>query len=759
MVPLTRKEKPLYLRRLSMTLVLLLLAVAVQAWAVPDFTFIHISDVHTGGGDAPLQSHQTIPAIKDLGEITITPYNVTVPKPSFVISTGDLTEFGGARGIWDEYLSNFKDFQIPVYNQFGNHDNTWCAMRFKNRAAYGQDWYSFDQSGCHFVALDTAGLQDPRPYFGQEQLLWLKQDLAKLPLQTPVFLYWHHPLPSSEMASPYDWDRLFDLLRPYNVVLFMDGHGHGPQYRKISGFDRVEGGSTYGPGAPGYNVISVKDNVLRVAYYRVKETDKWQKLLEKPLPVASAYPKITITSPTDRQVITGPLDLHARVLNSEVIQTASMQVDDKEELVTNLTINGTQFTGRFDPTGLTPGAHYARFSFKPAQGDGYQQSVCFYVDSGPVKPAWRAFLGGSSRCTPTVVGNRVYVGANDGTLYAFNAKTGTPVWKFETKAEIMGQPLVVENSIFFGNGDGKLYCLDLQGKQKWVYTASTTTPGAAPWPLYAGPVYADGMVLVGANDGAFYAVDANTGKEYWVNRDARYTIETRPWVENGVVYYSAWDQYVYAVNLADGTLKWKCLGAGSEEAAGAKSYYSPADGTPVLAGGKIWIADRAYKLSVIDAQTGKRVGRRDGVAGVGYAEDRQSVYLRMSAGRLIKVNAIEPPPPPAPVAVPEAPAPEGAVKVEKVEKTKPLAFAGTDLWTADCSLNSIPTSPVEKDGMVYVCSGRGLVSAVNAADGKIAWQYMALPLLYVMSDVSVGNGLAYVSGLDGSLTALPAGAG
>ena len=710
----------MFLRRLSMILVLLGVA-AVPAAAVPDFTFIQISDVHVGAGSITAQSGPTIATIRDWADIAITPYDVTVPKPSFVIATGDLTEFGGGRGVWEEYLSNFQNFPIPVYDLFGNHDNTWCALRFKNRAVYGQDWYSFDYSGCHFVMLDTASLQDPRPSFGWEQLLWLKQDLAKVGPATPVFLAWHHPLPSGEMASPYDWDRVLDIIRPYNVVLMMDGHGHTGLADTISRVDRVEGGSTYGPNLPGYNVISVKGNTLRVAYCRVNETDKWKALLEKPIPSRSSYPRITITGLADRQVITGPVSFGGAILGGDPIQTATMQIDDDEDLVINLTRIREQFIGRLDPTGLRPGAHYLRLSFAPAQGDPYQRSLSFYVDSGAIKPTWRTFLGGSSRCTPTVAGGRVYVGANDGALYALDAATGALIWRFETKAEIMGQPLVVAGSIFFGNGDGKLFCLDLGGQQRWVFT---TTSDTGPWPVYGTPVWADGLVLVGANDGAFYALDAVTGEQRWANREASYTIESRPWVQNGVVYYTAWDQYVYAVNIADGSLKWKCRGVGSEEATGAKAYYSPADGHPVLAGGKIWVADRAYKLSIIDAQTGRRVGRGDSISQVGVSEDRQSVYLRSTDGPLIKVNAV----------------------------------TGAVVWSADCGLNVIPSAPMEQGGMVYVSSARGLVSAVNAADGSIAWQYQATPRLYVMSDLTVANGLACISGLDGSLTALPAAA-
>ncbi len=44
----------------------------------------------------------------------------------------------------------------------------------------------------------------------------------------------------------------------------------------------------------------------------------------------------------------------------------------------------------------------------------------------------------------------------------------------------------------------------------------------------------------------------------------------------------------------------------------------------------------------------------------------------------------------------------------------------------------------------------------NARDGKLLWKYQATPLLYVFDQVTVADGVVYVSGMDGSITALKA---
>ena len=69
-------------------------------------------------------------------------------------------------------------------------------------------------------------------------------------------------------------------------------------------------------------------------------------------------------------------------------------------------------------------------------------------------------------------------------------------------------------------------------------------------------------------------------------------------------------------------------------------------------------------------------------------------------------------------------------------------------------MGAIPTAPTEKNGVVYVCSGKGTVSAIAADSGKILWQYQASPQLFVMSSVACDGANAYVTAFDGTLTAI-----
>ena len=674
---------------------------------VPDFTFLHVSDVHA----SRTESRETIATIVGLSEISLPQYGVTAKPPSFVVVTGDLTEFGEPKA-WKAYLEYWKDVNVPIHHSMGNHDATWNCLRPELRKLYGESFYSFDQFGCHFVCLDSTTPQDPRPGFSVEELEWLKSDLGKISAETPVFVFMHHPLGGSEFASLYDRDRLLDILRPYNVVLILAGHSHiFGKYNIDGSLDCVMGGAAFGLVA-GCSVVSVLDGVLRVAYKTVGDTNASRGVLEKTIPKRSDYPVISIKSPEERQTIKNAvLKISAWIeLEATVVAEAWADLDDDLKVSLELKSVG-DFEGETSLAGATPGAHFLRVNFK--SGDKtYHKSVVFYCEpeDSKGKLLWRVQLGGSSKCTPTVANETVYVGADNGKLYTFDATNGTLKWTFPTNGEILSQPLVVGDLVIFGSGDGKVYGIGKDGQQQWSFEASS--------PVYSSPIQVGDLTVVGCNSGCLYAIDPITGTEKWRNCTATYTIESKPFEKDGVVYYGAWDTFVYAVNAADGSLKWKTIGRGSASK-NASKYYSPADCGPVVANGTVFIPDREYKLSCLDAAIGAPKYTSNKVAGVGLSEDGAFLYLRKTDGKIAKVD-----------------------------------LDGKEIWSVQGKANSIPTAPVEKNEVVYFCSPAGLVNAVRASDGQIIWQYQATPRLYVLSNAAVADGVAYVSGMDGSLTAI-----
>lgn len=678
-----------------------------RAADVEDFTFIQVSDVH-----APMaQSATTIARVKELRAIDLAPYKVNVPKPSFVLATGDLNEFGGGSGWWKEYMDYWKGCPFPLYQQLGNHDNTWHGNMQSLRLAGQKTYYSFDAHGCHFVGLMTPTPQDPRPSISEEQLVWLEADLEKVTKQKPVFVFFHHPLAGSEFASRYDCDRLLDVLRRYNTVLMMAGHSHGFVSRPVGGLDQVTGGSTFG-GNAGFSVLSVKDGTLRVAYWKVSEPAPGVKLLEKKIPDEPALPVIEISSPAVREVAVADLRIYARLGSAKPDGKVTYTIDDRVSGELMVSGGGSEFRamGRPSLIGLLPGAHYLRVELSSG-GRALSRSTHFFYEPDQGRAAWRAYLGASSKVTPVVENGLVYVAGHDGVLRAFDAASGSAKWTLPCSAEILASPVVHGGKVIVADGTGKVTACDDAGKQLWNFQAANA--------VYSSPVVSGENVLFGCNDGVFYAVNAATGRLAWTNNDASYSIEAKPCLWRNKVYYGAWDQYVRCLDATTGKLLWKAKTEGVKSAKAAHRYYSPGDATPAVVDGRLMIADRNYMLTILDAETGAPIGAVSKVAAVSASADGQFAYLRGSDGRLAKINA-----------------------------------AGKEVWSVPAGLNAIPTSPTEHNGVVYVCGSTGQLSAHSAADGKLQWQHSVSPGLFVMSSVACDSDRVYATAFDGSLTAL-----
>ncbi|MFQ6095905.1 MAG: PQQ-binding-like beta-propeller repeat protein, partial [Candidatus Bathyarchaeia archaeon] len=159
----------------------------------------------------------------------------------------------------------------------------------------------------------------------------------------------------------------------------------------------------------------------------------------------------------------------------------------------------------------------------------------------------------------------VYVGLNDGYLYAINASTGLKIWEFRTGAAIKCTPAIYDGKVFFGSGHGRpphdynFYALDAErGMLMWKKTLAYDTISSA--------AIRDGIVYVGSGQWV-YALNASDGREVWVYQlpDGN-IIESSPAVTPTKVYitggnWSTWETIgptgsLYALNRTTGQLIW-----------------------------------------------------------------------------------------------------------------------------------------------------------------------------------------------------------
>ena len=94
---------------------------------------------------------------------------------------------------------------------------------------------------------------------------------------------------------------------------------------------------------------------------------------------------------------------------------------------------------------------------------------------------------------PTVSGGRIYVGSNDGTVYALDAQSGCIYWMYQAKAMVRDAVVIgPEARAYFGDLESYFYALDANtGKLIWQKKldnqAFTRITGTAK--LYDGVLY------------------------------------------------------------------------------------------------------------------------------------------------------------------------------------------------------------------------------------------------------------------------------
>lgn len=692
--------------RIALRLVALLLPglLAGAAQAVPDFTFVQLTDLHV-----PFmvgETRQTVAALP-VGPVTLAPYGRTVPAPAFALTTGDLNEFGGGRGWWQQYLDLWRNLPYPVYHELGNHDVGYDCNAPRLVKLHGALCYAFEQFGCKFIGFCTATPQDPRPSIPAGGLAWLRQELAGTPPEQPVFVFLHHPPEGGEFASRYDQARLLDVLQTRNVVLLITGHGHGARAWQIGGLDVVMGGDTYSAHR-GYSILSVQDNVLRVCHQYLKPEPKLAPLLEKPLPPRSPLRQITRLEPGDGAVFTPgqPLRWAVRLEPGPAPTAATWQVDEgaKGDLVRQ----DDEWLADAPRGDLAPGAHTVRLQFT-SEGRVTSRTLAFWLDDGPVRLAWKQALPGSVQGTPLILGDTVYVGSDDGSLTAGDLATGAVRWRYRAGDAIRGVA-GDDLGVYCGSADGKVYALTTAGQVRWQTDIGN--------PVYAPVALAGEQVVCATSAGEVLALDRRDGTARWRTPAASYSIETRPCVSGDGVFVGAWDRYLYALDLATGAGRWKSLVQGSDRQA-APEYYSPSECAPVVVGGKVWAVDRAGNLNSLDAATGQRLAAEPKAGGVGPAGDDEHFYVRHGDGRLTRRDA------------------EGKV-----------------LWTAQVPTGSIPTPPVEVAGEVHFVSSLGLWSCLQAETGALLAQYKAGPGLFVYGAPAVAGKRVVVADMGGNLVCL-----
>ena len=309
-----------------------------------------------------------------------------------------------------------------------------------------------------------------------------------------------------------------------------------------------------------------------------------------------------------------------------------------------------------------------------------------------VTRAWHKSLKGGLYSTPVTDGESLYIGDDVGMFYCLDLATGATKWTFDTGMRIVGSPAVADGVVVFGSANYNVYGLDAKtGTQLWSYTTNQAVMGAA--------TIHEGVAFIGGGDGRMFAFDLKTGTVKWSFDKLKNYVLTRPLVYGDKLYFGAWDTYLYALNLEDGSLAWKWSNGKSNP------KLSPASVWPVAADGKIFITAPDRYFTCLDAETGAEIWRTKEYKvreTVGLSEDGKTVYSKCMWDTVVAISTATP---------------SEAMRLE--------AKGYEVLWASHAGFGyeHNPAMPLEKGGVLWVSTKNGLLLGMDAKTGKVLWRH------------------------------------
>jgi len=320
--------------------------------------------------------------------------------------------------------------------------------------------------------------------------------------------------------------------------------------------------------------------------------------------------------------------------------------------------------------------------------------------------------------SPCVAGGKLYIGNNNGNLYCLDARTGKHLWTFftDTGQPIFSSPAVHGNVVYFAsyeviyalptldpNEDGEI----ARDEIRWSFRVGKSTGGVNN--VIAGsPAINAGKFFLGAVDQYFYCIDAVKGGEpIWETYTpyrGQHAFSSSPALDHGRVFAATGNQSgsgrLYCFNEASGKVLW-------DFDLDDITFTSPViDGDRVfIANSGDWIGgNHQYRLYCLDVD-GFLDGTDDGVA-----DDRDG-------------NA--------------------------------------DLvWSFDTK-DYVYSSPSIHQGRLYFGCANGMLTCLNATNGKKTWVYPSSPRAKytqprgILSSPAIADGKVFFCSIEGKVIALP----
>ena len=298
----------------------------------------------------------------------------------------------------------------------------------------------------------------------------------------------------------------------------------------------------------------------------------------------------------------------------------------------------------------------------------------------------------------------VYFGTSTGMAKAVDKQSGEQIWSVHMGAPLYSRPVVLTPmAVAFPHNDGIALLHTEDGVPLRNFTSID------------GPYVADGMLTpdeASYIQGGYKRIErrsAETGMIEWVYDSLYNYCQGAPAICGDDLIFGAWDTNLRCLDINDGHLRWVWNNGKTANMLG------PGNVVPAVTGDKVIIVAPDRYMTALDRRSGRQIWRDNSHRyreSMGMSENGSKIYAKTMDGELVAVDALSP--------------------------------EFHELWTVDMGIgyDHAPCVVVEKDGVVYAGSRRGLLTAVDPQTRTVLWQ---LPL-----GVSEINGID-IDPTDGSI--------
>lgn len=269
------------------------------------------------------------------------------------------------------------------------------------------------------------------------------------------------------------------------------------------------------------------------------------------------------------------------------------------------------------------------------QPGGYAANAMYHLEAdGPLQPIWQQDAGkgsdSDSRLTapPVIADGHIYVLDAQAHIYAFDAKSGNPLWDKALAPEggdgpflgmfgpdhsidpakgFGGGVALDSGKVFVSTGFGTVFALDpANGKQLWKSDLGV--------PIVNAPVANGGRVFVSTQDNHFFALAQIDGRTLWdhqgISESAGILESTSAAVAGGVVIVPYSSGELYAINAETGHMAWSDM-LSRNGTVTALSELDDIAGRPVIDRDMVYAISHSGLMVAINLNTGDRVWSRD----------------------------------------------------------------------------------------------------------------------------------------------------